>query len=526
MKFKHIIVASLIVTGGLMQSCSDFLEKEPLGRDTDVTFFNDANNAILAINAAYDAASWDEGSDAVYNYIPSNYEWMYGDILSDDAEKGSTPDDYPALIQLKSWQASGNNDVIRGTWSNIFQGIYRTNVVLQRMSGSTIDAALKARIEGEAHFLRAYFYFNLVRVYGGMPVFSAPVEPSAYSSQKRASVSETYAFIEADLKQAIELLPEKNGYSASDVGRATKGAARGYLARAIMYQLGTDNTNNHTWQEVYDAANAVVSSGQYSLTPNYATIFEEEGENNSESVFEIQFLSTNVDWDDAKVGTTSNIYQNNRSTWGWGFNNPTQSLANEFEANDPRKPNTLYGNGDVVLGVKQVIDYPGQNATGYLNRKAAIAAPATPKSSPQNGRRMRYAEVLLMKAEAAAHTGKEQEARDILNQIRDRARKSTLPKGAVLGSPDVYASANVPATALPPVTASGQALLTAILHERRVELGMESLRFWDLIRTGQYVSKFPAAGAHTVQGTVNPIPVLPIPINEVQSWNLTQNPGY
>ena len=526
MKFKYIIVALLIATGGVMQSCSDFLEKDPLGRDTDQTFFNDPDNAILAINAAYDAAAWDEGSDPVYNYIPTNHEWMYGDILSDDAEKGSTPDDFPALIQLKQWLASGNNDVIRGTWGNVWQGIYRTNLVLQKLQSSTIDTALKNRISGEAYFLRAYFYFYLVRVYGGMPLFTEPVQPSEYRASKRASISETYAFIEDDLKKAIELLPEKNGYAASDMGRATKGAARGYLARAIMYQIGTDNARNHTWQEVYDVANAIIASNQYSLTPNYAQIFEEEGENNSESVFEIQFLTSNVSWDDAKVGTGSNIFQNNRATWGYGFNNPTQSLVDEFEPNDPRKANTVYANGDVVLGAKQVVDYPRQNATGYLNRKAAIIAPATPTSSPQNIRKIRYADVLLMKAEAAAHTGKEQEARDLVNQIRDRARKSTLPKGAKEGSL-TYEPANVPATALPPVaaTVTGQALIDAILHERRVELGMESLRFWDLVRTGRYVSKFPASQAHTIPG-VNPIPVLPLPTNEVQSWSLTQNPAY
>jgi hypothetical protein len=359
-----------------------------------------------------------------------------------------------------------------------------------------------------------------------MPLFREPVKPSEYGSTKRASIGETYAFIEEDLKQAIELLPEKSAYAASDVGRATKGAARGYLARAIMYQLGTDNARNHTWQEVYDQTSAIVASNQYSLTPNYAEVFEEEGENNRESVFEIQFLTTNVDWDDAKVGTGSNVFQNNRATWGYGFNNPTQSLVSEFEPNDPRKASTVYGNGDVVLGVKQTIDFPAQNATGYLNRKAAIIAPNTPKSSPQNSRKIRYADVLLMKAEAAARTGKEQEARDLVNQIRDRARKSTLPKGAKEGSL-TYEPANVPATALPPVaaTVTGQALIDAILHERRVELGMESLRFWDLVRTGRYVSKFPASQGHTLPG-VNPIPVLPLPTNEVQSWGLTQNPAY
>ncbi|MFD2570077.1 RagB/SusD family nutrient uptake outer membrane protein [Spirosoma soli] len=533
MNLKYGFVALLVTAGLVTQSCSDFLQKDPLGRDTDQNFFNDANNAVLAINAAYDVASWDEGSDAVYNYIPHNYEWMFGDMLSDDSEKGSNPGDFPQLTELKEWRASAGNDQARAVWGNMYQGIYRANLVLQNIQNSPIDTTLKNRIIGEAHFLRGYFYSYLVRLYGGVPLFSAPVLPTEYRSAKRASVSETYAFIEADLNAAIKALPEKSGYGAGDVGRATKGAARGYLARAIMYQLGTDNSRNHTWQEVYDLTDAIVKSGQYSLTPNYAQIFEEEGENNMESVFEIQFSESNITWGQQKIGTQNNIIQNNRTTWGWGFNNPTQDLVNEFEPNDPRKPNTVYGNGDVVLGVKQVVPYPAENATGYLNRKAAIVKPNTPNSSPQNIRKLRYADVLLMKAEAAARTGKEGETRDILNQIRDRARKSTLPKGSVEGTL-TYEPANTPATALPAISASvsGQALIDAVLHERRVELGMEALRFWDLVRTGRYFSKLPATVRAAAQSksittnTVNPIPVLPIPINEVQSWGLQQNPGY
>jgi len=532
MKLKHSIVAILIASGLGMQSCSDFLQKDPLGRDTDQNYFNTADNATLAVNAIYDAASYDEGSDATGNYIPHTYEWMFGDLLSDDSEKGSNPGDFPTLTDLKQWRAATGNDQARATWTNMFMGVYRANVVLQNLPSAPIDETLKNRLMGEAYFLRGYFYFYLTRLYGGLPLLNEPLLPTQYRSTTRASLSETYAFIEDNFKKAIDMLPEKNAYAATDLGRATKGAARGYLARTLMYELGTDNTRNHTWQEVYDLTDAVAQSGQYGLTANYAEIFEEEGENNTESVFEIQFATSNITWGIQRVGTENNIIQNNRATWGWGFNNPTQDLVNEFEANDPRKPSTVYGNGDVVLGVKQRIDYPTENATGYLNRKAAIVKPDAPNQSPQNIRKMRYADVLLMKAEAAAHLGNEGVTRDILNQIRTRARNSTLPKGSVEGTM-TYAPANTPATALPAIQSSvtGQALLEAVWHERRVELGMESLRFWDLVRTGRYFSKVAAtvqaaAQSHSIAGSVNPVPVLPIPINEAQSWGLQQNPGY
>lgn len=531
MKLKF--VAMLVLTGSLLQSCSDFLDKNPLGKDTDVTYFTDANNATLAVNAAYDVISWDEGNDGLGNYVAHNYEWIFGDMLSQNSEKGSMPGDFPTMLELKEWRANSNNDIARAVWQNMFQGVYRTNLILQNIQNSPIDETLKNRLIGEARFLRGYCYFYMLRLYGGLPLFSAPVTPSEYSNAKRASIGETYAFIEEDFRKAIELLPEKSAYNAVDMGRATKGAARGYLARAIMYQIGTDNSRNHTWQEVYDQTDAIVKSGQYGLTANYAEIFEDEGENNTESLFEIQFAESNVSWGIQRVGTENNIIQNNRSTWGWGFNNPTASLVNAFEANDPRKACTVYGNGDVVAGIAQVIKYPEENATGYLNRKAAIVKPTTPSQSPQNIRKMRYADVLLMKAEAAAKLSKEQEARDILNQIRDRARKATLPKGSKLGTL-TYEAANTPAGALPAVaaTVTGQALLEAIWHERRVELGMEALHFWDQVRTGTYFSSLSstvraAATTHAItQNVVNPIPVLPIPVNEVQSWGLQQNPGY
>ncbi|PQA59244.1 RagB/SusD family nutrient uptake outer membrane protein [Siphonobacter curvatus] len=532
MKFKYIIVALLLATSGTMQSCSDFLDKNPLGQDTDQNFYTDPNNAILAVNAAYDVLSYDEGNDGLGNYVNHNYEWMFGDVLSEDAEKGSTPGDMPPLQELKEWRATGTNTIAQAVWQNMFQAIYRTNLLLQNLENSPIDATLKNRLMGEAYFIRGYSYFYMLRLYGGLPLFTKPVQPSDYSNTKRSTLSETYAFIEADFKKAAELLPEKNAYEAADAGRATKGAANGFLARAILYQMGTDNPRGHTWKELYDLTDVIAKSGQYALTDNYAAIQEGESENNKESLFEIQFAESNVTWGIQRSGTNNNQIQNNRNTWGWGFNNPTQSLVNAFEANDPRKAATIYKTGDIVTGIEQVINFPSENSTGFLNRKAAIIKPTQPSQSPQNIRKLRYADVLLMRAEAAAHLGNESEARTILNQIRDRARKSTLPRGSKLNTM-TYEPANTPASALPPIaaTVTGTALLDAIYHERRVELGMEALHFWDQVRTGTYFNSLPAsirssAMSHSIAGSVNPIPVLPIPANEVQSWGLEQNPGY
>ncbi len=305
-----------------------------------------------------------------------------------------------------------------------------------------------------------------------------------------------------------------------------------------MYQIGTDNANGKTWQQVYDATNAIINSNQYTLEPNYARIFEMEGENNSESIFELQFASANEGWGPGKTGTANNVIQNNRTTWGWRFNNPTQDFVNEFEARDPRLAVTVYKDGDIVVGEKQEIK-ASENETGYLNRKAFVekaARPSQSTNSPKNIIKFRYADVLLMQAEAAYHLGKEAEARTLVNQVRDRARNSTQPKGATaVGASEYVPYANMKGV-LPAVTAFGQELLNAIYHERRVELGMEALRFYDLVRTGRYLDaltkKDPTsvskanAQKRSVPGVVNPMPVMPIPLNEAQSWNIPQNPGY
>ncbi len=517
-----IVATTLVVTG-----CQKILDKSPIGIQTETNFFLDPAQAVLGINGAYDVASWDEGPGSGHNY-----EWMYGDVLSEDAEKGSTPADFPTITAMKEWRADPANTPASSTYNNMWQGIFRANTVILNLSAAKWDQQLKNRIMGEAYFLRGYYYFYLARLFGGMPLFDEPVKPSQFGTTPRKNLSETYKFIETDFKKAAELLPEKSAYAAADLGRATKGAANAYLARAILYQLGTDNANNHTWQEVYDITKTIINSGQYALLANYAQLYEDEGENGSESIFEIQCKSSSEGWGPIKSGTTNNIIQNSRKLWGWGFNNPTTNLANEFEANDPRLECTMYKNNDIVLGIKQIVEYPDQNATGYLNRKAAIVKPLEAKASGQNLRKFRYADVLLMNAEAAANTSKESEARDILNQIRARARNSSKQKGSIEGTL-TYEPTSIPANALPDIasTVSGAALKTAIMHERRVELAMESLHFWDQVRWGTYMNSLSTsiktqALKRSITGGVNPIPVLPIPQIEVQSWGVAQNPGY
>jgi len=523
-------IGCIILVGTLSPACTDFLDKEPLGQNTEINFFNDPDNAVLGINSIYDAASWDEGP----NGAGHTYDWMFGDVLSSNSEKGSAPSDFQDIQDLKDWRALPTNGPITSLWVNQFTVIYRANTALFYLPNANINEALKNRLLGEARFMRAYGYYHLARVFGGLPLFKEPVKPSEFGNTPRASFAETFKFIETDLAEAAKLLPEKSQYATTDLGRATKGAAKAYLARIIAYQIGTNNSNNHNWQEVYTLTSEIINSGQYSLMGNFAQIFEDEGENGPESIFEIQFGESTESWGPIKVGTTNNIIQNCRCSWGWGFNNPTADLVNAFEPKDPRLTITAYKDGDIVLGTKVKVDYPKENSTGYLSRKAAVVKPSEGKASPQNIRKFRYAEALLLQAEAAYYLNRLDETRSLLNQIRARARQATLPKGSKEGSLTYDA---IPPTELSGVlnpigsSVTGTALLDALRKERRLELAMEATYFWDEVRWGTYLAKLPAdvrgrADARALKGGVNPIPVLPIPLTEVESWNLQQNPGY
>jgi hypothetical protein len=376
-------------------------------------------------------------------------------------------------------------------------------------------------------------------------------------------------YIVAEFTEAIRLLPDT--FPPSEAGRVSRNAARAFLARAMMYRLGTDAHCSNSWQDVYNLTTSIISSGLYDLHPNYAVLFEAETQNSIESLFEVQdkegpFGSGSFffDW----------IVQGNRQptpglfTMGWGFHNPTEDLVKAFDPTDPRLSSTIYGptfNNGTLFGRTPLYNRAEQ-MTNYLCRKIALP------EFPMNGTTkpiilMRYADVLLMHAESSYYLGKEQDARDLLNRIRERARKSSYCKGYNLGD---YTGYVWPETTpnIPECTASGQELLQAIWDERRLELATEGYRGWDLIRTGQLtdrlerVKDFQRDPAHPLfleTGTgntqaeqensrelrvagiranilrsslnstnagdyINIVPVMPIPDTEVTYWNLEPNP--
>ncbi|MEO6097314.1 MAG: RagB/SusD family nutrient uptake outer membrane protein, partial [Fibrobacteria bacterium] len=292
------MVPILAAIGTLVTGCGNFLDKEPLGVESSANFLKTENQAILATTAVYDAAAW--------RFSQEIFEWFLGDVVSDDAEKGGeSAADWAELQQLKDFRANAANSISFGRWSELYQGIYRANVVITKVPSIEMDATLRSRLVGEAKFLRGFFYFQLVKTFGAVPLITRPLNPSEYC-QARAPIQDVWGQIEKDLKEASEALPEKSAYPGSEMGRATKGAADALLAKAYIFQS--------KWADAMARSSVVIQSGQYNLESNYADNFKISHENGIESIFEIQHVQiATSDYGDLNEGQETSIYQGGRN---------------------------------------------------------------------------------------------------------------------------------------------------------------------------------------------------------------------
>jgi hypothetical protein len=335
-----------------------------------------------------------------------------------------------------------------------------------------------------------------VRAFGGVPLrLSVPKGASEYNIP-RSTREEVYAAIEKDLTEAAGVLPVN--YGPTNVGRATKGAALALHAKVSLYQ--------QKWQQVYDLTNQVMGLGVYSLFPNYEQMFRIANENNQESIFEIQ-----AEYVPGNCGVSNSQYSEFQGVrgvagGGWGFNVPTEDLANAYEPGDPRRDATIIFRGETTPAGEAI---PTSVPNPRYNQKSYVPFRDYPgecsSGAGQNVRVIRYAEVLLMHAEAANELGKPEEALQSLNQVRARARGGD-------------------ASILPNVTTTNKdELRNAIWHERRVELALENERFFDLVRQGRAPQVLGPRGFVAGKNEVWPIPQNEI---DLSAGVLTQNPGY
>ncbi len=449
-----------------LSSCHNFLDENLQGTFSSATFYKSESDALVAIAGVYNAT-------AFVNTM--NQLWVFGDVASDDAVKGGLAGDQSDIQYIDQFNYVRTNTVLANVWQYYYDGISRANYVLYYVPAIGMDAALKSRILGEAKFLRAYFYFNLVNIYGEIPMKLSPPLSASVINLPKSPVASIYAQIEADLTDASKSL--SNSYSGTDVGRATKGAAFGLLAKARLY--------NQDWNGALVAINSLEASTSYSLVSVYKNNFLDSTQNNVESIFEIQHLSQQS----PSLGSFLNQYFSPATYNGYYFNAPVQNFINEFEVApggtvDPRLDYTVGRAGNKWVN-GEPFD-PTWSSTGYLNRKHSQSKYDDPiiGNSGLNYVYMRYADILLMKAEAMNELNQGAQATVPLNLVRKRARESYLYDTSLPGH------GVVPANLLPDVIYTDQASLRkAIQHERRVELGFEFHRYFDLMRYGQQVAE-------------------------------------
>ncbi|CAN5149330.1 RagB/SusD family nutrient uptake outer membrane protein [soil metagenome] len=486
---RHFLILGFLITGTM--GCEDFLEKNPQGIPTQETFPTTREDAILATNAVYSTLrSW--------FYHSGGFPIL--DIMSDDAHKGSNPDDQRATIgPYDTFTFATTQDHLDHWWNTLYEGIKRANVVIEYVPGIEMDENLKKRSLGEARFLRGLYYFDLVRAWGGVPKVETTTPPL---SLPRSGREEIYNLIITDLLFAIENLREKSELPAGDLGRATKGAARALLAKVYLFQGDFVNA------ELY--AMEVINSQQYGLEPNFEDANGVNGENGIESVFEIGALQVE--------GVPGNQYGNTQGVRGipnkgWGFNRPSVALRAAFEEGDPRQQLTIIELGDVIDGIQILGDgtTPDQYDNGYTieiesyNQKVWVPGSTTINNWGNNRRLIRYADVLLMAAEALNENNTAEQALLYLNQVRQRAR---MGNEAIL--PDI-------------TEINKENLRNIILNERRVELALEGHRFWDLVRTGKAPEVLGPVGFEAGKHELLPIPQNQIDLSQ---GTLTQNTNY
>lgn len=409
-RLARIALPVVLVLG--LFGCDDFLTTEPKAQLTTENFFTTAAQAEQATNATY--AMLRNWSVHVFAYLGMT------DIASDDATKGSVPADAGFLLEMDNLTFDAGNNTFNGTWNGYYQGIYRANVAIANIPEIDMDETLRSRLVAENKFLRAYYYFFLVRAYGGVPLLTQPLAPGEYF-QPRATAEQVYDLIEQDLTDAIAALPEQSAYGASDVGRASKGAARALLAKVHLFQ--------DEFQATWDLTQDIITSNEYSLYPSYGGIFTQAGENSSETVFEVQVVAVEGGNAGAAGGATQHSQvQGVRGfpNLGWGFNTPSDNLQDSYEPGDPRMQHTmLFPWEELEDGSGNVVYLNASMPNPKFNEKVQVPSdnPGGSGNSGINIRLIRYADVLLMAAEAGLQVGQSGLAETYLNDVRARARE-------------------------------------------------------------------------------------------------------
>lgn len=489
----------LIIILSIFIGCSDVVEFDPHDEYnvTELDYLKTASDYETMAVSCYTPTQWLNGIVVV------------GDIASDNAVAGGeNASDVITLQQIDDFDISTNNSTLEDLYLSAYEGINRTNYLIKykevNLLSETVDFDGKEALYGEVHFLRAYYYFNLVKMYGDVVLFTdRKLGLEDFGTLERSPKAEVYAQIETDLLDAISVLPS----SQPQQGRITKYAAQALLGKVYLYQ-----------EKFSESATMLenVINGPFSLVSNFNEIFLLEGENGSEAIYEVQYSNGQpyYNWGGQTRGQGNYAVQqcgvrgfsgtaDMPFNAGWSTNLPTQDLAAAYEEGDQRKEATVfdvaaYANDNPDFGITfQVAPYKNTDLYNmkYLPRKGQTSGQVE-LNYENNQRIIRLSDVLLMAAEANLRSTSvnEAKAQTYLDRVRDRA----------FGDEDHRVTATV----------------QAVWNERRLELAMEGDRFFDLVRTGQAASVLGSAYNTATNG------LFPIPQSEIEGFGLSQNIGY
>jgi starch-binding outer membrane protein, SusD/RagB family len=487
---KKVVLVSFIAT--VFFGCKKgFLNNVPEAIASVDNYYQTETECLKGVTGIYDVLGWNRTFDGTF--------WLLGDGATDDCDRDCN--DAPNMLARENVKytnvffASANQG-FEDMFTAYYEGISRANSLLARSNGAKVSPAFLARVQAEAKTLRALYYFMLVNYFGDVPLVTLPLNPLAQSSIKtpRSSVAQVYAQVEKDLVEAIPNLPLRSKVIADgEPGRMTKGAAGALLAKAYLYQK--------KYAQAIAAADEVMASAQYSLHADYRKNFKLSEENGVESVFEIQHnQNSSGGWNSNEMdGSLVHVKVKSDDGFGggWGTNGPSPDLFDAFEAGDNRRKNTCVLQGEVMDGIPLA---SGSRGFGVMGKHWIPGYSGTPNISPMNWVLIRYADVLLMKAEAMA-------------AMAAPTASAPVPAANILVDIRNRAGLTIPTIANYSILTADQ-LLAKVRQERRVEFGEEAWRLFDLRRWGAdslknallRVGKIPNAAAFKPSWLLFPIP--------------------
>ncbi len=531
-KYNILILACILF---IFNACKeDFLDTVKIGEQTAESFYSNDAQIVQAVNACY-APLWEY-----------HYNWARTDLESYPTDESIRREPYG----FHDYTFNANQFLFSYKYRYNYRGILMANQLISRLDGKDIpgveDKDLQKRVVAEAKFMRAYYYFDLVKAFGGVPLVDRPLSDEEIQKVRRAKASEVYKLIESDLIAAVpDLLTKPDYVKMGEVGRASKGAALGLLVNVCVAQAspgyaGQEFYNTEKWKDAKKYAKELFALPYSLYQGDYHDIFTEAGENGPGSIFEVQFYDSPLD--DGAYTCNGNFNTFLNMPWfgaadPYGEYQVTYDLYLAFDDDDPRREASIINDLKHAEIWKSETPVTG-SLTGFYNYKHYLTkeqyvAIGNFRNSPINERIIRLSDIYLLYAEACYHTGEEASARDYVNRVRARARN---------GNSEI----------LPDITASGEDLLNAIYHERRVELCNEGHRWFDLVRTGRleqvvkvkgYKVKANLApdgkGGYIITDSEDPLfhannlqmpknMLYPIPQSEIDNSNgaITQNPGY